>query len=103
MATKCNYNAETRVIFEWDERKRQENVHKHGFDFVDCAAVFAGPLVIVADVRFDYAESRSRAMGLLGDRVVAVAYAELGETVRVISMRKASKREQASFIETLRD
>ena len=29
--------------FEWDERKRQANLAKHGLDFVDADLVFRGP------------------------------------------------------------
>jgi uncharacterized DUF497 family protein len=28
--------------FQWDEAKRQSNLQKHGFDFVDAPTVFAG-------------------------------------------------------------
>ncbi len=30
--------------FVWDERKNRINIRKHGFDFVDAAKVFAGPI-----------------------------------------------------------
>jgi uncharacterized DUF497 family protein len=29
--------------YEWDEAKRQSNIHKHGFDFVDACEVFNDP------------------------------------------------------------
>jgi uncharacterized protein len=91
------------VIFEWDERKRQSNLFKHGLDFADCATVFAGKVWTGTDDRFDYAELRSLALGLLGERVVAVAYVAAGETLRVISMRQASRREQTAYFKSLVD
>jgi len=39
--------------FEWDEQKRQSNLLKHGFDFVDVEEVFKGFTVTILDDRFD--------------------------------------------------
>ena len=39
--------------FEWDESKRLSNLDKHGIDFEDVLAVFAGSIVTVEDARFD--------------------------------------------------
>lgn len=91
------------MIFEWDEEKRERNIAKHAIDFVDCEEVFAGPTVTVPDDRFAYGEARFVTFGLLSGRVVAVAYTETTEIVRVISMRKATKREQALFLEALQN
>jgi uncharacterized DUF497 family protein len=91
------------VIFEWDERKRRENLGKHGFDFADCPAILGGPTITVADERFDYGEPRFLVSALLRGRAVVVAYVEVGDTIRVISMRKANKREQAFYYESLPD
>lgn len=89
--------------FEWDEDKRERNVSKHAIDFVDCQDVFAGPTVSVPDDRFDYGEARFITFGLLAGRVVAVAHTETTEVIRVISMRKATKREQALFFQTFQN
>jgi len=91
------------VIFEWDECKRRDNWRKHGLDFADCPVVFSAAVASVPDERFDYGEPRLFACGLLRDRVVVVAYAERGETIRVISMRRADKREQAFYFQSLQD
>jgi len=32
-------------MITWDEPKRQENLRKHGMDFVGCEAVFDRPVV----------------------------------------------------------
>ncbi len=91
------------VRFEWDEDKRERNIAKHAIDFVDCEDVFAGPTVSVPDDRFDYDEARFVTFGLLGGNVVAVSHTETVEVIRVISMRKATKREQALFFQTLQN
>ena len=64
------------VRFEWDEGKRRANVRKHGIDFVDVEAVFAGTIVTVVDDRFHYDEERFVTLGLLNGRVVVVAHTE---------------------------
>lgn len=88
---------------EWDETKRLANIRKHGFDFVGCGAVFAGDAVTIPDNRFDYLERRFVTFGLLLDRVVAVIHTETVDTIRIISIRKATRREQALYFQTIPD
>jgi uncharacterized DUF497 family protein len=95
--------AETRKIFEWDERKRRSNLRKHGLDFVECAAVFAGLTITQVDSRCDYGETRFVTVGLLGGRVVSVIHTESEEFVRIISFRKATKNEQARYFKAIKD
>jgi uncharacterized protein len=40
--------------FEWDERKNQSNLAKHGFDFADAYLIFNMPMVIELDERENY-------------------------------------------------
>ena len=80
---------------EWDGTKNRSNVAKHGLDFADAALVLGGPCVTFVDDRFDYGEKRLVTLGLLAGRVVVIAHAPRGEDVtRIISMRKANRREQ---------
>ena len=88
---------------EWDERKRRINLQKHGIDFVGCEAIFAGTTKTTVDDREDYGEERFVTFGLLDDRVVAVVHTETADTIRVISIRKAKKHEQALFFEGIQD
>ena len=91
------------MIFEWDEEKRCVNRRKQGLDFSDCAAVFGGPLVSVVDDRFDYGEVRVRAYGILHRRLVQVVYTERSGTIRVISLRKANRHEEAYYFESIKN
>jgi uncharacterized DUF497 family protein len=84
-------------VFTWDEKKRKLNLAKHGIDFADAPAIFEGPLVTVEDTREDYGEARYVALGLLADIVVSLVYAERGDRVRIISIRKALKHEARFF------
>ena len=88
---------------EWDERKRKSNLRKHGIDFVGCEAIFAGTVKTMIDDRANYGEERFVTFGLLDDRVVAVVHTEPADTIRVISIRKAKKHEQALFFEGIQD
>jgi uncharacterized DUF497 family protein len=46
------------VRVTWDEAKRNENVRKHGLDFMDAEVLFEGYTVTLEDGRFDYGEQR---------------------------------------------
>jgi uncharacterized DUF497 family protein len=76
-----------------NEPKRQANLAKHGLDFADAAKVFAGPMVLFEDNRFDFGEQRMIGVGLLDYLVVLIVHVESGETIRIISMRKADSNE----------
>lgn len=91
------------LVFEWDESKRSSNLRKHGLDFANCDAVFARPVTTWVDNRFDYDERRFVTVGLLGARVVSIVHTVSGECVRIISFRRASRREQAQFFQEIQD
>ena len=85
-------------MYGWDEKKRKFNLAKHGIDFRDAEKIFDGPLVTVEDTRDDYGEPRYVALGLLEEIVVSMVYTERGNTVRIISIRKALRHETRFFI-----
>lgn len=77
----------------WNESKRQSNLAKHGLDFVGAEEIFDGFMLVAEDTREPYGESRFFALGLKAGRVVALVYAERGDHVRLISLRKATTNE----------
>ena len=82
--------------YEWDASKADTNLVKHGIDFPAATEVFADPrLLILVDER--YAEPRYRAVGMVADVVLSVAYAVRGEVCRIISARRASRRERQQY------
>jgi hypothetical protein len=89
----------------WSERKRRDNLRRHGLDFIDAAQVFVGATFSYEDDRFAYGERRFVTLGFLEDVVVSIAHTEIVEEqrhrIRVISFRKATRREQAIFLESL--
>ena len=86
--------------FTWDEAKRQSNLRKHGLDFADASDVFATITLTFEDDRFDYGEQRFITVGMLRSIVVVIAHTERDETIRVISMRKATKNEQRRYFQS---
>lgn len=89
--------------FEWDEVKRQSNVHKHKIDFIGIDQVFEGETVTILDDRFDYGEERFITFGLLDGRVVVIAHTETDEVIRIISVRKATKHEESNYFKEISD
>lgn len=86
------------MIYEWDQAKNRSNFAKHGLDFADAERVLTGPSVTFVDSRFDYGEERLLTLGLLASRVVIIAHAPRGDHItRIISMRKANRREQKIY------
>ena len=90
--------------FEWDEDKNQENIRKHGLDFGDAWEIFRFPLLENLDTGTYYGDERWTGIGLLGNRIVVVTFAQRGtDSVRIISLRKALKHERKKFEEAIRD
>lgn len=89
--------------FTWDSAKREANLAKHGFDFVDVETVFSGATFTFEDERFAYGEQRFITLGLLRGVVVVIAHTEQDELIRAISMRKATKHEQRIYFQSFTD
>ena len=89
--------------FTWDEAKRRFNLIKHKLDFVDASAVFDGITATFEDNRFDYGEQRFITLGLLSSAVVVIVHTERDNSIRVISMRKATKYEQKLYFQSFTD
>jgi uncharacterized DUF497 family protein len=90
--------------FEWNEAKNRANIRKHGFDFVEVQEMFRGVVVVDADIRNDYGENRWVGLGIVRGRVAHVVFAERDlETIRIISLRKATARERKEFEKAIED
>ena len=79
--------------FAWSDAKRAANIKTHGIDFVDAPRVFEGVTYTFEDDRFSYGEQRFVTLGLLAGVPVSVVHTETEHEIRIISFRKASKRE----------
>lgn len=77
----------------YDAAKNIANIEKHNLNF-DCAADFCFETAFITiDTRCDYQEIRYKALGKLNNRVHCLVFTETVDGIRVISLRKANKRE----------
>ncbi len=81
------------MIYEWDENKAKINHEQHKVSFKRVNSFCWNDALIGEDTRKDYQEIRYRALGPIEDRLHLLVYTIRKETVRVISLRKANKRE----------
>lgn len=89
------------LTFEWDEGKAKQNLKKHGVSFEEAATVFGDPLSLtVADPLHSEDEDRFVILGESHRRgLVVVVFTERGENIRIISARRASRRERKDYEE----
>ena len=87
--------------FEWDEQKAKQNLRKHGVSFEEAATVFGDPFsMTIADPLHSTAEQRWVTMGSTHrQRLVVVVHTNRGSTIRLISARKATRRERKAHAE----
>jgi uncharacterized protein len=82
--------------FEWDEAKRHINIEKHGIDFEDARALFDGRPTITTPRHHDD-EERFATTGLIGDLFYTAIWIQRGDTIRLISVRRARDEEKRKF------
>lgn len=88
--------------FEWDKRKAQLNKKKHKIDFKEAATVFKDELSLtIIDSRYtSIEEERYVTLGLsYRQRLLVVVHCDREDKIRIISARKATKRETRSYEE----
>ncbi len=84
---------------EWDEAKNRANQDKHGVAFDDVARFDFEHARVVDDNRQYYGEARRVALGKIDGRLHVLVYTRRGTALRVISLRRANKREQRYYAE----
>mgnify|MGYP000606695633 CR=1 FL=1 len=88
---------------DYDPGKDAVNERKHGVSLAYADQVLADPSrVVVRDMRADYGEDRYVAYGMAEGRVWVCVYADWGDMIRAISVRKANDREQRRYRDTPR-
>jgi len=85
--------------FEWDSRKAEYNILKHGISFEEATTAFGDPLSLT---RFDpdhsTDEDRFLVLGATQrGRLVVVSHTHRGGKIRLISARLASRRERRTY------
>jgi uncharacterized DUF497 family protein len=82
--------------FEWDRKKAASNLTKHGMSFDEAVTVFFDPLsATFDDPDHSLGERRLFTIGYsYQDRLIVVCHTERKGSVRLISARRATKREK---------
>ena len=85
--------------FEWDQRKADSNLRKHGVSFQEATSVFADTLSItIPDPDHSASEARFLDLGRSHrNRLLVVSYTERGEVLRIIGARRASQSERKNY------
>ena len=88
-------------VLRWHPEKARSNLRKHGVTFEEAASVFRDVLsVTISDPLHSTEESRFLTVGRSDrDRTVVVVHSELGETIRIISARPATRHERREYEE----
>ncbi|MBI1873275.1 MAG: BrnT family toxin [Acidobacteria bacterium] len=90
-------------MFEWDPRKAEANAAKHGVSFDEAVTVFLDANALDGpDLQHSKVELRFLRLGqAAAGRILMVAYTLRrsgdAETIRLISARRASRRERAAY------
>ena len=88
------------VRFEWDPIKAASNLAKHKISFEQALRAFDDPFALIApDVRHSQSEQREWILGEADPAVLVVVFTrrDEGEVVRLISARKANRKEKAIY------
>ena len=94
------YSVRMRPRFTWDAQENRENQKKHGVSFEEAATIFTSfPLQVFHDPDHSVEETRYLGVGFSDrERVLLVVHCEnsQGTEIRIISARKASRRERVA-------
>jgi uncharacterized DUF497 family protein len=80
---------------EWNEEKAASNRRKHSVDFDEAIEVFYGTSLLRRSDR--NAEERWLAIGESEGRVITVVFTWRGDTLRIISARRARRNERRAY------
>jgi hypothetical protein len=92
----------SKAAFEWDPRKNETNVAKHGVSFLDAQRAFLDPNRIIAqDLGHSRDETRYYCFGKVDGAVVTVRFTYRNQTIRIFGAgywrqgRKIYEKEQS--------
>lgn len=84
--------------FEWDADKAASNLRTHGVAFDRAALAFGDAFSLEwLDEREAYREERVNLLGMSEGVLLHVTYTARGEIIRIISARRAERREQDHY------
>lgn len=84
--------------FQFDPKKAAANLKKHGVSFADVEGVFRDPLAIHREDPDTEDEERFVAVGMGSARgILVVVYTLRGDEIRLISARRATRKEVKDY------
>lgn len=87
------------LSFEWDAVKAQKNADSHGVTFEEAVTIFYDPLLLTFfDAEHSDNEDRFQSVGSSDrNRILLVIHTDRGDTIRIISCRKATATERKTY------
>ena len=89
--------------FDFDPAKDATNLSKHGLSLAAAAELSWDAALIWIDNRADYGEARMVALAPMGDVLFFVAFVDRESTRRIISLRKANRREVRHYVKAIKE
>ena len=89
------------MIFEWDSKKAEKNIKKHGITFQEASTVFGDPLAIsFPDPDHSKDEERELTFGQsLQRRLIVVSHTRRRDRTRIINARLMDRNERVIYEE----
>jgi uncharacterized DUF497 family protein len=89
------------LLFEWDPNKAKKNIEIHGVSFDEASTAFKDTLSLtIYDPLHSDKEDRFTLIGnSVKDRLLVIVHTERGDKIRIISARKATKKEREQYEE----
>ena len=91
------------LTFEWDLRKARLNLAKHGVAFEEASTIFGDSLSLtIPDPEHSRMERCHITMGTaFNGKLLVVVHTDRGDNIRIISARRANRRERKFYEETI--
>lgn len=85
--------------FLYDQKKAASNLRKHGVAFEEAVTIFGDALSItIPDPAHSEGEERFLTVGTSSaGRLLVVSHLEIGEDIRIINARRATRREKQTY------
>ncbi len=90
-----------KLLFEWDEEKNDRNIKRHGVGFEEAKTAYNDPFLLTfPDEEHSDIEERYINLGISAKgRILVVIHTERNKNIRIISSRKATRKERKYYEE----
>ena len=89
--------------FDFDPGKDAANLSKHGLSLAAAAELSWDAALVWIDNRTDYGEVKMVALAPIGDILFVVAFVDREKARRIISLRRANRREVSHYVKTIKE